>query len=268
MTQHHQPFRPLHKTSPLTHGPDVEALQSGVNARLGARNLAKIHVDGQYGPTTSSAVRSVLFALGAPQAEVEAGATITAQKIIRDPKQRPQSWLKRAEERKKLRARKGNEVDALLKWAHSKVGMHESPPDSNRGPEIDKYNRECGTLAAPYCAEFVVYGLRHICEIHVPSEWRYSPNIWTDAKAGRYGFRAASKETRPEPGWVVLMDFVAGGDPVMHVGFVDDPIDHHVEANTSSDQHGSQDNGGGVYIKTRTERLPFIVGYAVPPFGA
>lgn len=52
-----------------------------------------------------------------------------------------------------LKPRPSKRAKAVL-WAHSKVGIHEQPPGSNRGPQIDQWQRRFGFLAAPWCGIF------------------------------------------------------------------------------------------------------------------
>ena len=49
-------------------GADVKKLQAALNHRAKARGLPTVTVDGEYGPETARAVRSVGWALGALKA--------------------------------------------------------------------------------------------------------------------------------------------------------------------------------------------------------
>src|SRR5690349_7926404 len=44
---------------------------------------------------------------------------------------------------------------SALAWEHTKVGVHEQPLGSNRGPEIDQWNLAAnGVLGEPWCMSF------------------------------------------------------------------------------------------------------------------
>jgi murein DD-endopeptidase MepM/ murein hydrolase activator NlpD len=89
--------RTLKIADPLLAGEDVAALQRALNARLKARRLSPLAVDGAYGPTTHAVALDVAWQLGI-------GLSIAAaqplspmkQKLIRSPRMRNPTQLKRA----------------------------------------------------------------------------------------------------------------------------------------------------------------------------
>lgn len=259
--------RNIRLTAPYTRGPDVRTLQKGVNARLRARGKKAIKVDGAYGAKTAEAARHALWYLGAPMSAIEAGATVANQRVIVNPgKYRPKTWVKTAASRKRAAAKVGQEAAEVARWVRKWVGEKEHPAGSNRGPNIDRWEREVGMQGQPWCGALVVYGLRHIAGITVPDIWRWTPAILADARAGRYGMKLLSPKAPPRVGDILLYDFRAGGDPVMHTGFYIGDGETG-EGNTSDDDRGSQDNGGMVAARKWSERKRFCVGIVRPPYG-
>lgn len=88
-------------------GPDVLAFQKALNQQMAA--YAGLHdgddqldVDGRYGPATRAAYRWVGWYVGGFLGEtLKRGATVTAQRLIRDPSHLTPAQLRRAENRRK-----------------------------------------------------------------------------------------------------------------------------------------------------------------------
>src|SRR5439155_4755313 len=96
--------------------------------------------------------------------------------------------------------------------------------------------------------------------IEFPSGSAYTPTMAD-------GFRVAGRWTHtPAPGHLGFVDFPDRTRGIQHVIVVKAVLDAgHVatyEGNTSSGQHGSQDNGDGFYEKVRP--TAWIVGYGIP----
>ncbi len=137
-------------------------------------------------------------------------------------------------------------MTSMLEEALREIGYTEDPPGSNR----TKFAAEAGHAPAqPWCATFVVAMARR-ANVHLPSESAYTP-------AMAQAFKTAGLWTSiPHPGDVAFFDFPDSKDRIQHVGIVEstDPVRGTVtsiEGNTSAGNHGSQDNGGGVYRRTR-----------------
>lgn len=258
------PRRTLRLTSPNTKGDDVRRLQVGINARLHARGRPPIKVDGRYGTTTAGAFRKVLYLLGCPAKNLELGCLPRYQRIVRNPKLRPPYWYPIARDRSLYLAKQHGEREEFLRWCRSKVGVKEHPAGSNRGPQIDDWQKGVHMLGQPWCAAFLIYGLRRICAMPLPDRWRFTPFILMDARLGLYGTKLHPPTATPKAGWLVLYDFAPGGDPVVHVGVVVDATTT-IEGNTSDDDAGSQDNGGCVAVKHRHGYG--VVGYVELPYG-
>jgi len=245
-------------TSPYMHGDDIKRFQRDLNARARARGIDTVKVDGQYGKETRSLFTDVGFALGLPQKSLEKGATPYARSIIRHPGRRNPTQLKRAKARQKTIVKKGDAATAVVKWANSHVGDHETPGRPNRGPFVDKVQLDFGRwmLGQPWCGAFVGYGLRHVGGINVANDIVYTPNILTHARNGTGGFSKLVKYSDAKPGDVAVFKFPGiSNDSADHTGLVVDVKPDGtvvtVEGNTSSGSGGSQNNGGGVYKRER-----------------
>lgn len=147
----------------------------------------------------------------------------------------------------------------LLRVAESHVGTTEHPPGSNCQPFSKGLNRPCEA----WCADFVVSCLRQ-AGVRIPNESAYTPTMFS-------GFRAAGLSIPIAailPGDVLFFDFPDKHTGIQHVGFAETPIGPAgvgtIEGNTSSGDHGSQDNGGGAFRRVRP--LRYIVGVGRPPY--
>lgn len=143
---------------------------------------------------------------------------------------------------------------AALNLALEHIGEHETPPGSNRGPNIDKWLRRCGLDpekgAYSWCAAFVTCMVIDACEaLSHPRTFRGSASVHH-----LYDLNPALELDAPEPGCVFIHLLPDGHG---HTGFVlkvnDDGSCDTVEGN--SDAHGSR-TGGSVVTNVRP------VGYA------
>lgn len=152
-------------------------------------------------------------------------------------------------------------ASALLDAARAELGTTELPPGSNR----TEFAAEAGHLNGyAWCATFVVAIARR-CGIKLPSESAWTPSMFAGFIAKGTGYRGA-KGARP--GDVVFFDFPDSKTGIQHVGFVEsvkaDGTLVCIEGNTSAGTSGSQDNGGGVYRRTRPPA--YVVGYGRPAY--
>ena len=147
-------------------------------------------------------------------------------------------------------------LEGVLKEAASQIGYVEYPKDSNR----TRYGLWYGMDAQPWCAMFVSWLFRDRLEA-IGGKFAYTPTGAAQFKAlGRWG-------TKPKRGAIVFFDFPDATLRIQHVGIVKkvntDGSIVTTEGNTSSGTSGSQDNGGGVYERTRRSS---IVGYGYPVY--
>ncbi len=140
-----------------------------------------------------------------------------------------------------------------IRIAEGYVGIHETPKNSNRGPEIDQFSRHLGVpLGSSYCASFGSFVL---------DSARVSYPVIRSAVATQF------ITDKSIPAKDVLMGRVQlqGGEIAIwrngyswqgHFGFVKTQLSlsslRTIEANTSPSAAGSQRDGGGIYLKTRT----------------
>jgi hypothetical protein len=267
--------RTFNLTSPAMHGTDVERFQRDLNAELKRWHVPhQLDEDGVYGTVTRDTARSVCYGLGLKSPVMENGATpairlkvrhrkLTAAELVR--------YRERDDWRRRYVRRFGGPdpaITAALAFARSMVGITESPPNSNRGPKIDGWERACGVFAAPWCGCFANAVL--VAGGFPDQEWlRFCPWIEGRAKSGESGWLWTQA---PKAGDLVLY----GASIAQHVGVVAavdgtpqrDTLTY--EGNTSSGPGGSQSNGGIVAARRRHEDGSLagfpIRGYARPPW--
>jgi peptidoglycan hydrolase-like protein with peptidoglycan-binding domain len=139
-------------------------------------------------------------------------------------------------------------VDQAMRWFERCLGTTESPPGSNR----TRFGEHFGMNGVAWCAEFVWDGLANSLDVeHVKSA--YTPTVADWYKQRGRGFRVDGNARR---GDLVFFDFPDSKPRIQHIGIV---VANNrgagtletIEGNTSSGSSGSQDNGGGVFRRTR-----------------
>jgi hypothetical protein len=257
--------------SPLMRGRDIAAFQQLLNERFAAWNIDKrIDVDGEYGPITRRAARQAVYALGISGTELAHGVTPELRTKLRRPSRRSPDEVAHATRRRgwlgRLRRQhEGRGAQAVLAYARKHLGVVESPPSTNRGPLIDRWNRATGTVVgSPWCGNFA-----NACLMAAgfPSEpWlKLCSAIEGNAKAAKGGWHWTSS---PRPGDLVL--FTVGG-AANHVGVVEAVGQAGVvtiEGNTHKDYDpGRFWEGYGVFRRHHRAGQSAIRGYARPPYG-
>lgn len=144
-------------------------------------------------------------------------------------------------------------IASVLAAAQADVGYTESPAGSNK----TKYAAEAGLANGTYwCAVFTAAILTRTAT-HVPKGV-----LTASTRANKAAWQAAGKWVEPadiEPGDIVFYHLTgrngSNHNVPDHTGIaLSRPRNGHqpaIEGNTSSDDAGSQDNGGGVYMKNR-----------------
>jgi hypothetical protein len=268
--------RTLRLTSPHMTGADVTGFQRDLNTRLDAWHVPhQVDVDGDYGLDTRDTAKSVLYGLGVDaSASSFDGVSPTDRSKVRHgfdalTPDEQQLNKQRAEWRKRYAERfGGGAVGVALKYARDHIGVTEDPPGSNRGPQIDVWERACRVLGAPWCGCFVNACL-HEAGFPNTSWLRFCPSIEGNARGGGFGWTwHQSGDARP--GDLALY----GTSIASHVGIVEETADgvdtSTIEGNTSTGPGGSQSNGGIVARRHRhtdgsLNGFP-IRGYARPPW--
>lgn len=142
----------------------------------------------------------------------------------------------------------------LLAAARSQLGVVESPAGSNSGPRVRMYQSSTTVAGTgwPWCQAFV-----HWCSlkagVKLGYKGAYVPHFEHWAKQnGRW----ISDVSKARPGDAVVFGF--GSRLAVHVGLLEKALSPHtiisIEGNTSSGATGSQNNGGGVYRRSRATR--------------
>ena len=156
-----------------------------------------------------------------------------------------------------------------VKWALSRVGTIEHPPESNQGPLITAWQELSGYPGGgvPWCQCFVnasaYVGTRK--RLNPASFGGYTVGVLEMADRHEHGLKRISLEAARPGDWVYFN--WPGGDSVDHVGLFlsrEGSTVHTLEGNTSSGNSGSQSNGGGVFKRTRDRSL--IAAVVRPPF--
>lgn len=159
-------------------------------------------------------------------------------------------------------------VARLIEVAKAELGTIEGPKDNET-----KYGKYAKANFQPWCGSFVNWCANE-AEVKVPNTV-YTPSgalAFKKAKAWIDGDLAD-----PDPGDIAYFDFPADGvDRISHVGIVikdnGDGTVWCIEGNTSSDDKGSQRNGGQVAKKLRAYKknpkkvMISIVGFGRPKF--
>lgn len=238
----------------------MRAFQKGLNARLdhipdGAD--LKLKVDGDFGPATLKAWRTVRWFLGLP---ADHPPTKRAQVNVRRPWTRTPRAVRRSYDRRRQAAQGGARKRAV-KWALEQVGTVEQPPGSNSGPKISGWILAGGgTPGWAWCQYFANAVAVHGGCAQLPTGYTVF------VMQGRYrdlGF-VPIPVSQAQPGDMLFYKFPGvSSDPCDHVGIKVD-ADTSVEGNTSSGNAGSQNNGGGVYTRVRPRAL--IVGAVRVPY--
>lgn len=160
-----------------------------------------------------------------------------------------------------FKERHSDGVKQAVAWALDRVGTVEQPSYSNRGPLIDKWEiATLGYSGYAWCQAFVNAALVKGGGVQLKSA--YTPQVVTWANAGQYGLKRA---TSPQPGDFVYFKWPGVSNAFCdHVGlYVGNG--KTVEGNTSSGNQGSQNNGGGVYLRERG--TAYVVAYVRPTYG-
>lgn len=144
-----------------------------------------------------------------------------------------------------------------VRWALACVGIVERPPFSNSGPRISKWIRDGGGEPGwAWCQYFCNSALKTGGGEQLFSG--YTPQVVQWARGRQHGLRVVPWDEASAGDFVYFKFPGVSGDICDHVGLL---ISHDggtvtcVEGNTSPTSGGSQNNGGGVFKKTRNKSL-------------
>jgi hypothetical protein len=257
-TKKQEVHRGFSLATPAPKGRDVEVLQGQINEQFRRFKIdRRIAEDGEFGKQTLNAARQVALLLGVvgrgKRKLTRNRVSKATQKLIRGRKRSRReraAAIARKPLRAKLRKRYsrtgGKEAVAI---ARKYIGVTEQPAGSNWGPEVGKFIEYTGYGSTPvyWCGCFVAWCVGN-AGAKIPTLIRlgFDQYITADANAGTNGLTAVSFDNA-RPGDIVVYAFP-------HIGLVErvegDTL-HSIEGNTSPGESGSQDNGGGVYRRTR-----------------
>lgn len=159
--------------------------------------------------------------------------------------------------------------EQATKIAHQEAAKKVREQGWNTGPDVKKYQRADGLLlnpdtGYPWCASFVVWCFetagRPLVELHESA----SVGLLL-GHASKHGWRVQT----PQRGDLVCFYWGGAGDGWPdHIGFVSQVLPDGrlktVEGNTSADDAGSQDEGDGVFVKTRDPKRYPVAYIRVP----
>lgn len=250
--------RDLHLTSPLERGLDIQHLQQACNQHLEDRGDSSyaVKVDGQYGPATEHAVARCAYDLGLDAYDGSTAVT----RIIEHPLLRNPAQLERAASRAKARKESTQGLAAVPSVAAKYLGVHETPAGSNRGDQVDVFEKQFGMLGEPWCGLFAGYCIEKAGG-KVTSRVAYVPYIEADARTGTNGFaRWTTDRSQVKPGWLVVYQF--SGSVPDHTEIVKEMFSDHVDTYGGNTGGPDPADGGMVALNHRT--FGTIVGYAEP----
>lgn len=157
--------------------------------------------------------------------------------------------------------------DAAVRWAlwQAASGVVEHPAGSNWGPRIEDWIKASGYEGpVPWCQ----------CFVNAAAAKAGAPQLRTGftptVLAGIGGYRRIPQVEARRGDFVFFKWAGVSKDTCDHVGLLlEGPtggVVKTVEGNTSPGTGGSQNNGGGVYVRTRS--LSVVAGYVRPPYPA
>lgn len=154
-----------------------------------------------------------------------------------------------------------------VKWALAQRGTVEKPAFSNRGPKIDDWSkRSIGITAISWCQCFANAVL--VAGGGAQLRSAYTPQVVQWAREHSHGLKLVSISSA-QPGDFVYFKWPGvSRDFCDHVGVVasnKNGVITTVEGNTSPGNSGSQNNGGGVYLRTRPRS--YMVACVRPTYG-
>lgn len=154
-------------------------------------------------------------------------------------------------------------IELLPKVAKSEVGTVEIPINSNRGERVEMYLKAAHLLGGnPYCMAFIVWCFKECIRALKLDRDKCMP-IQSQGNANKcfdYA-KKLGKEVLPNPkvGDILIYrhkTVLFRGHACVIVEVIDNNTVITVEGNTSSDDKGSQRDGGGVFIKKRKLNTP------------
>lgn len=147
----------------------------------------------------------------------------------------------------------------VLNIARSQIGYVEGPNNNTKYGLYTGYNNQ------PWCGSFIDWLFNQAGMTNEPS------CVWTPS--GQIGYKSKNRfldrnSSEIKAGDIVFFDWsgTENNNSVDHVGIVEEVLPNNqiqtIEGNTSSNNQGSQSNGGGVFRKIRN--LSTVSGFGRP----
>jgi hypothetical protein len=260
--------RTLAVTSPPMKGEDVEHAQRMLNSTAPSSRFGNFRpgaVDGVFGSATAQATQRAKYWLGYAEKDITPTYGQMLEDFLGGDKDLPSAYKTRRAARLKKSQEKPLRVKAYLRaLAELKLGVKESPPNSNKV----KYTRWYG-LTGPWCAMFVTWcyvGAGSLNAFRKGQRFAYTPYMVQDARDRDWTLRPLSKD-EVKQGDIVMFDWGGGGmgkSPYLtdHTGLFEKWTNKSkgmfttIEGNTAV---GNDSNGGSVMRRNRT--LPQVSAF-------
>ncbi len=249
--------------------------QELLNRFFNSRGLtyAPLGLDGELGPHTQRNIRHARYYLGLGGSLEGQPSEITDELIrtLKDPRRRLTGWsvgrnlrrLRVAGQRQRTRKREvkaaqkhgGGTGAQAVAFLVARAGWHESPSGSNDAPFLKNWRDalHMGWMRGqPWCGFGIEAAYHYGAHKDLPADTASTIAIANRARSGNGYSQVGSNSIRV--GDLVVFNFGSGAPK--HVGLARGPMSGGViptvECNTSSANGGSQSNGGGIYIRTRS----------------
>lgn len=150
----------------------------------------------------------------------------------------------------------------VLDIARAEIGIKESPANSNKVKyNTWYYGKEVQGSAYPWCMAFVQWVYKQ-AGVDLPIKTASCGALMNAAKSSKMWITG-----NYQPGDLVIYNFHGANVQTDHCGIIEDVQSTYItaiEGNTSSDEAGSQSNGGMVCRKKRNKSL--VIGVCRPVF--
>lgn len=250
-------MKTLHLTTPLMHGPEVKHAQVLLAANVFHQNYQPGPPDGEFGEATARACARAHYWIG--DAVSQPVYADRLEGFLTGRVKLPAMNASRRAHRLEL-AKQQPLGEKALAYLTTHLGETEHPAGSNYIEFASGWYMRIkpGQKGGPWCAMAVT---RSMVEAGSKSfvrgsAYAFVPYVVNDARAGRNGLSVTHAPVKGDP---VAYDWERDGE-ADHIGLFERWVVKGrtfvaVEGNTSSDDHGSQSNGGGVFRRERSVSL-------------
>lgn len=199
--------------------------------------ISRFGADGYYGPETENAVKAFQRSVNILEDGVVGDDTLAMINLALNPNGPPAAT---SPAKTDLRL-----PQLVVQKALSQVGIRETPANSNRGADVEKYLASIG-LGGGYawCMAFVYWCIKEAAkELNLPH-----PLYKTGGVLMQWSQRPQLRTQNPAPGYIFIIDHGRGRGHAGIVETVTDAAINTIEGNSNIE--GSRE-GDGVYRRTR-----------------